>query len=207
MGLRRLICNRGGACCRAAATAREGSRQAPESCAFGGAGASLDFGLSGLSVLPIKPFPLIPLAAAALWGAAASAQSPAPYKPNKNDDASRHDVASSVDKSRPLLHPVTCDKCMAKGVPVITRQEIYREGWIDLNKNGTKEACEDASQPVKKRVGDLLARMTRQERTMRLVALCGYNQVTPEYLPSTAWLNELHKDGIANIDEHLGGFS
>ncbi len=130
-----------------------------------------------------------------------------PVKPNKNDDAGRHDVASKADKSRPLLHPVSYDECLAKGLPVITRKDIYKDGWTDLNKNGTMDPYEDPAQPVEKRVEDLVARMTVDEKTAQLVTLYGYNRVTPDYLPSTAWLTEIQKDGIANIDEHLNGFN
>lgn len=138
---------------------------------------------------------------------AAAAFAAEPAKPNKSDDAGRHDVASSADKSRPLLHPVSYDECLAKGIPVVTRKDIYRDGWIDLNKNGAKDPYEDVALPVEKRIDDLLARMNTDEKTMQLVTLYGYNRITPDYLPSTAWLTELQKDGIANIDEHLNGFN
>jgi len=138
---------------------------------------------------------------------AATEATAAPSKPNKKDDAGRHDVAAFSDKSRPLLHPVTYDECMAKGVPVITRKDIYHEEWTDLNKNGRKDPYEDAGQPVERRIDDLIQQMTTEEKTMQLVTLYGYNRITPDYLPSTAWTTELQKDGIANIDEHLNGFN
>ena len=134
-------------------------------------------------------------------------QTPAAPKPNKKDDAGRHDVASAVDKSRPLLHPVSYEECLSKGVPVLTRKDIYKDGWIDLNKNGKKDPYEDPSVAVEDRITDLLGRMNSDEKTMQLVTLYGYNRVTPDYLPSAAWLTELVKDGIANIDEHLNGFN
>jgi len=37
---------------------------------------------------------------------------------------------------------------------------MYRQGWIDFNKDGKKNVFEDPSQPVEKRVRDLLMRMT-----------------------------------------------
>jgi beta-glucosidase len=45
---------------------------------------------------------------------------------------------------------------------------IYHQGWIDFNKNGKKDIYEDASQPVEKRVADLLKRMTLDEKIGQL---------------------------------------
>jgi beta-glucosidase len=50
----------------------------------------------------------------------------------------------------------------------LQRPEIYHAGWVDLNKNGVKDAYEDPAQPVETRVEDLLARMTRAERLGQL---------------------------------------
>lgn len=130
-----------------------------------------------------------------------------PPAPKKTDDAGRHDVDSDKDKSRKLLYPVTYDECLAKGIPVITRKDIYKDGWIDLNKNGAKDPYEDPKLPVEERVTDLLARMNLDEKTAQLVTLYGYNRVTPDYLPTDKWKTEFVKDGIANIDEHLNGFN
>src|SRR5215469_9348170 len=43
-----------------------------------------------------------------------------------------------------------------------------RPGTIDLNKNGKRDAYEDPSQPVEKRVSDLLKRMTLDEEIGQL---------------------------------------
>jgi beta-glucosidase len=43
-----------------------------------------------------------------------------------------------------------------------------RQGWIDLDKNGRKDIYEDPSQPVAKRVDDLLKRMTLAEKIGQL---------------------------------------
>ena len=48
---------------------------------------------------------------------------------------------------------------------------IYHAGWIDLNKNGKLDVYEDPSQPVKKRVADLLKRMTLAEKIGQLQQL------------------------------------
>ncbi|MES2995543.1 MAG: glycoside hydrolase family 3 N-terminal domain-containing protein [Verrucomicrobiota bacterium] len=132
----------------------------------------------------------------------AAAQAPA-----KPKEAGRHDVASFTDKSRELIHPVSYDEAVAKNVPVITRKNIYQDGWIDLNKNGAKDPYEDPALPIEKRIDDLIPRMNVDEKTAQLVTLYGYNRVTPDYLPSKAWFTEIQKDGICNIDEHLNGFN
>jgi beta-glucosidase len=46
--------------------------------------------------------------------------------------------------------------------------EIYHDGWIDFNKNGTKDVYEDPTQPVEKRVDDLLAQMKLEEKIGQL---------------------------------------
>ena len=45
---------------------------------------------------------------------------------------------------------------------------IYHVGWIDFNKNGKRDIYEDSSQPVAKRVNDLLKRMTLDEKIGQL---------------------------------------
>src|SRR5579864_3436221 len=45
---------------------------------------------------------------------------------------------------------------------------IYHTDWIDLNKNGTKDIYEDSTQPVEKRVEDLLGQMTLEEKIGQL---------------------------------------
>ncbi|MEI6072342.1 MAG: glycoside hydrolase family 3 N-terminal domain-containing protein [Verrucomicrobiae bacterium] len=48
------------------------------------------------------------------------------------------------------------------------RPEMYQQGWIDLNKNGTKDVYEDPSQPVEKRIDNLLKQMTLEEKAGQL---------------------------------------
>jgi len=48
---------------------------------------------------------------------------------------------------------------------------IYHDGWIDLDKNGKKDVYEDSSQPVQKRVADLMKRMTLAEKIGQLQQL------------------------------------
>ena len=45
---------------------------------------------------------------------------------------------------------------------------IYHQGWIDFDKNGRMDVYEDPSQPIKKRVNDLLRRMTLDEKIGQL---------------------------------------
>ena len=84
-------------------------------------------------------------------------------------------------------------------------KSIYHNGWIDFNKNGVKDIYEDPSQPVEKRIKDLLGQMTLEEKTCQLATLYGYKRVLRDELPTPEWKNAIWKDGIANIDEHLNG--
>jgi beta-glucosidase len=106
----------------------------------------------------------------------------------------------------PLLYPPTYDECMRAGKPVVTRKDIYRDGWIDLNKNGRKDIYEDPAQPEDKRLDDLIATMNLDEKTVQCATLYGYRRVLADYLPTETWrTKELWKDGVANIDEQLTG--
>ena len=53
-------------------------------------------------------------------------------------------------------------------VALAAQPTIYHDGWNDLNKNGRKDAYEDPARPIKKRVDDLLARMTLEEKIGQL---------------------------------------
>ncbi len=85
-----------------------------------------------------------------------------------------------------------------------TRKCIGTVGSI-FNKNGVKDIYEDPSQPVEKRVADLLSQMSVEEKTCQLATLYGYGRVLKDSLPVAGWKNEIWKDGIANIDEMLNG--
>jgi beta-glucosidase len=82
---------------------------------------------------------------------------------------------------------------------------IYRDGWIDLNKNDAKDPYEDAALPVDTRIDDLLGRMTMEEKTAQMVTLYGFPRVVKDELPTDAWATAFWKDGIGNIDEHMNG--
>ena len=82
---------------------------------------------------------------------------------------------------------------------------IYRNGWIDFNKNNEKDVYEDPTQPVESRVADLISQMTVEEKTCQLATLYGSGRVLKDAQPTDGWLNEIWKDGIANVDEELNG--
>ena len=139
---------------------------------------------------------------------AASAQTdPAPRAGRGELDAGRNDGTVASSRPTDLLHPPSYDECLRSGRPVITRKDIYKDGWMDLNKNGTKDPYEDPARPVDQRVEDLLAQMTVEEKTAQMATLYGYKRVVPDYLPTHAWKTALWKDGIGNMDEHLNAFN
>jgi beta-glucosidase len=94
---------------------------------------------------------------------------------------------------------------LVQGTLAQNTTDIYHDGWIDLNKNGKKEVYEEAAQPIDARIEDLLSQMTIEEKTMQLVTLYGWKRVLKDPLPTPEWKNELWKDGLANIDEHING--
>jgi len=122
-------------------------------------------------------------------------------------------IASAVGQTKDapmasdtLLYPPSYEGCLQSEKPVVTRKDIYRDGWIDLNKNGKKDIYEDPTQPVEKRVDDLVSQMTLEEKTCQMATLYGYQRVLKDYLPTKAWPTAFWKDGVANIDEQLTGF-
>ncbi len=80
---------------------------------------------------------------------------------------------------------------------------IYKNGWIDFNKNGRKDVFEDKTQPLEKRINDLLAQMTLEEKSCQMATLYGYGRVLKDEMPTAGWKDSVWKDGIANIDEDL----
>ncbi|HXD30383.1 MAG TPA: glycoside hydrolase family 3 N-terminal domain-containing protein [Pyrinomonadaceae bacterium] len=87
-----------------------------------------------------------------------------------------------------------------------TRKLIYHDGWTDLNKNGKMDVYENSKADINRRVENLLAQMTLEEKTCQTATLYGYNRVLKDELPTPDWKNQVWKDGIANIDEHLNGW-
>jgi beta-glucosidase len=123
-----------------------------------------------------------------------------------NGDNAGTGTSFNAAPSDGLLYRPTYDECMKSGRPVVTRTNIYHGGWMDLNKNGKKDVYEDSTEPVDKRVEDLLSQMTVEEKTAQLATLYGYKRVLPDYLPTTNWHNAFWHDGVANIDEDLTGY-
>jgi beta-glucosidase len=93
------------------------------------------------------------------------------------------------------------------GLSVLTstaqQKNIYQKGWIDFNKNGVMDVFENPSQPIDKRVEDLLSQMTLEEKSCQMATLYGYGRVLKDEMPTAGWKTEIWKDGIANIDEEL----
>ncbi|MFL6210096.1 MAG: glycoside hydrolase family 3 C-terminal domain-containing protein [Pyrinomonadaceae bacterium] len=86
-------------------------------------------------------------------------------------------------------------------------KSIYHDGWTDLNKNGRKDVYEDPQADINRRVENLLAQMTLEEKTCQTATLYGYGRVLQDELPTLEWKKKIWKDGIANIDEHLNGWA
>lgn len=84
--------------------------------------------------------------------------------------------------------------------------KIYHKDWIDFNKNGVKDVYEDPSADIDARVNDLLSQMTLEEKTCQMVTLYGYRRVLKDQLPTPQWQEQIWKDGIGAIDEHLNSF-
>src|SRR5437762_6272687 len=92
------------------------------------------------------------------------------------------------------------------------KTNIYHDGWIDLNKNGRMDVYENPKVPIEKRIDDLLSQMTLDEKTCQTATLYGVGRgrtgaepPLKDELPTPGWKNQIWKDGIANIDEHLNG--
>ncbi len=85
--------------------------------------------------------------------------------------------------------------------------KIYYENWIDFNKNGKKDVFESMSEPVNKRVEDLLSQMTLDEKSCQMATLYGFGRVLMDELPTVHWKTEIWKDGIGNIDEQLNNLA
>ena len=86
---------------------------------------------------------------------------------------------------------------------LLPQNKTYR----DLNKNGRMDVYENPNAAVHARVEDLLSQMTLEEKTCQTATLYGYKRVLQDELPTANWKNEIWKDGIANIDEHLNGWA
>ena len=94
------------------------------------------------------------------------------------------------------------------------KQNIYHDGWIDLNKNGRMDVYENPKAPIEKRIDDLLSQMTLDEKTCQTATLYGVGRgrsgaepPLKDELPTPEWKNKIWKDGIANTflaTNHVG---
>ena len=94
---------------------------------------------------------------------------------------------------------------LAIGADARKSSDIYHKGWIDFNKNGRMDVYEDPSQPIDRRVDDLLLQMTMDEKTCQMATLYGSGRVLKDSLPTDGWRDEIWRDGIGNIDEQANG--
>lgn len=85
--------------------------------------------------------------------------------------------------------------------------DIYKNGWIDFNKNGKKDIYEDTAASIEERVNNLISFMTMDEKTCQLATLYGSGRVLKDMEPSAHWKHEIWKDGIANMDEQANGIA
>lgn len=78
--------------------------------------------------------------------------------------AARGDTDGAFLSVAGLTFAVTPDPAAAgRKFPV-----VEQKGWLDLNKNGSKDPYEDPTQPLAKRVDNLLKQMTQDEKTGQL---------------------------------------
>lgn len=84
---------------------------------------------------------------------------------------------------------------------------IYKQGWIDLNKNGAKDVYEDPKADLEARLDDLLSQMTREEKAMQLLTLYAYPSACKDKHPTKEWKTRAWKDGIANVDQAGDAFA
>src|SRR6267142_214152 len=85
--------------------------------------------------------------------------------------------------------------------------KIYHDGWTDLNKNGRMDVYENPAASIERRAEDLLSQMNLEEKTCQTATLYGYKRFLQDEMPTPDWKNQIWKDGIANIDEHLNGWA
>ena len=88
---------------------------------------------------------------------------------------------------------------------IYSQNTIYHKDWIDFNKNGKKDIYEDVNQSIDRRIKNLINQMTVEEKTCQMFTLYGLGAWLKDSLPLENWKNEVWKDGVANIDEHING--
>ena len=64
--------------------------------------------------------------------------------------------------------------CLFPFVGSLVADDIYKEGWIDRNKNGVMDPYENPELPIEERIADLIGRMTVEEKTCQMGTIYGY---------------------------------
>ena len=95
--------------------------------------------------------------------------------------------------------------CLFPFVGSLVADDIYKEGWIDRNKNGVMDPYENPKLSIDERIADLIGRMTVEEKTCQMGTIYGYKRVLKSPVPTDKWKERVWKDGVANIDEHCNG--
>ena len=96
-----------------------------------------------------------------------------------------------MKKAALILISLFCFSCL--GFAQNSKKSIYKEGWIDFNKNGKMDVYEDPTAPIDTRVADLLSQMTVEEKTCQLATLYGSGRVLKDRQPTAEWKNEIWK--------------
>ena len=78
-------------------------------------------------------------------------------------------------------------------MPPKIEKKIYQKGWIDFNKTGRRDIYEDPSQPIEKRVEDLLKQNDSRGKTCQLGTIYGYGAVLKDTLPTDEWKTRIWK--------------
>ena len=71
---------------------------------------------------------------------------------------------------------LNCGHTSLQAMPAnnLPKGKLYKNGWIDHNKNGVKDIYEDPARPVEERIADLIARMTPEEKAAQICCPLGW---------------------------------
>src|SRR5271167_2183399 len=84
------------------------------------------------------------------------------------DRTKRFELPALRRQNPPMKFGIFAGCVLSAFVASAADSSIYHDGWIDLNKNGKRDVYEDPSQPVKRRVADLVRRITPDKRMGQL---------------------------------------
>src|SRR3989442_12212915 len=78
------------------------------------------------------------------------------------------------------------------------KNNLYHDGWIDLNKNGRMDVYENPKAPIDRRIEDLLSQMNLEEKTCQTATLYGVGRgrtgaepPMKDELPTPEWKNKI----------------